>query len=403
MESSLFSRRRVRLACIIVSLAAAFFIASNLARAERPFPKPQGLVNDFAGVISPQYERKISVLTREMLEKTGTAIVVATMPDIGGAEYNDYTNRLYSAWGIGKKGEDKGVLIFVTIKERKMRIETGYGVEGILPDGLVGEIRDRYMIPYLRKNQFGEGILNGALAISQVIAKDAGVQLTGTSAKTGPPESVEIAESTKKPEALKWIPESLDLGQRLRNELTPPQMFDRVSPSVWTVFSATTAENLRAMNNVSQASAVAVSGTKLLTNHHVIDNRPYVVVKHGDRFAKAVVYSGDRMSDRCILLVPGVKLTPVRGYRRFSTLSVGEEVYTVGSPKGLENTLGEGIISAKRQLKGLDIIQTTAQVSEGSSGGGLFDHFGNLIGITTFKVIQGEGLNFAISIGDYTR
>ena len=69
-------------------------------------------------------------------------MVVVTMPDVGGAEYNDYANRLYSAWGIGKKGEDKGVLIFVTIKERKMRIETGYGVEGILPDGLAGEVRD---------------------------------------------------------------------------------------------------------------------------------------------------------------------------------------------------------------------------------------------------------------------
>jgi uncharacterized protein len=166
----------------LVFLAAMVLLASTLAVAERPFPKPRGLVNDFAGVISPEYERKISALAREVLQKTGTAIVVVTMPDIGGAEYNDYVNRLYSAWGIGKKGEDKGVLIFVTVKERKMRIETGYGVEGILPDGLVGAIRDQYMIPYLRKNQFGEGILNGTLAIAQVIAKNAGVHLPGTSA-----------------------------------------------------------------------------------------------------------------------------------------------------------------------------------------------------------------------------
>jgi S1-C subfamily serine protease len=218
-----------------------------------------------------------------------------------------------------------------------------------------------------------------------------------------PPDSVEIAKPTEKPQVVSWIPERLDLERRLRSELTPPQLFDRVNPSVWTVFSAATAENLKAMNNVSLASAVAVSETKLLTNHHVIDNKPYVVIKHGDRFAKAVVYSGDKFSDRCILLVSGVKLSPVGGYRRFSTLSVGEDVYTVGSPKGLENTLGHGMISAKRQFEGFNMIQTTAQISEGSSGGALFDHFGNLIGITTFKVIQGEGLNFAISIEDYTR
>jgi uncharacterized protein len=147
--------------------------------AERPFPKPQGLVNDFAGVIPERYQTKIRAVVSELLQKTEIPVVIVTMPDIGGAEYNDYVNRLYSTWGIGKKGEDKGVLIFLTVKERKMRIETGYGVEGILPDGLVGEIRDRYMIPYFKKDQFGEGMLNGTLAIAQVIAKSAGVRLTG--------------------------------------------------------------------------------------------------------------------------------------------------------------------------------------------------------------------------------
>jgi len=149
------------------------------AQAERPFPKPKGLVNDFANVIPAAHEQKIAAVTGELFQKTQIPVVVVTMPDIGGAEYNDYTTRLYEAWGIGKKGEDKGVLIFVTIKERKMRIETGYGVEGILPDGLVGEIRDRYMTPYLKENKFGEGILNGTMAVAQVIAKGSGVKLTG--------------------------------------------------------------------------------------------------------------------------------------------------------------------------------------------------------------------------------
>ncbi len=149
------------------------------AWAERPFPKPRGLVNDFAEVIPPSYAQQISAITNELLQKTKVPVVVVTMPDIGGAEYNDYANRLYSSWGIGQKGEDKGVLIFVTVKERKMRIETGYGVEGILPDGLVGEIRDRYMIPYLKEDKYGEGLLRGAAAVAQVIAKDAGVRLTG--------------------------------------------------------------------------------------------------------------------------------------------------------------------------------------------------------------------------------
>ncbi|MBW2063470.1 MAG: TPM domain-containing protein [Deltaproteobacteria bacterium] len=152
---------------------------AQVSLAETPFPRPRGPVNDFANVIPNDYEQRIAALAQELFQKTAVPIVVVTMPDIGGEEYNDYVNRLYSAWGIGKKGEDKGVLVFVTIKERKMRIETGYGVEGILPDGLVGEIRDRYMIPFFRENKFGEGLLSGTAAIAQVIAKDAGVKLTG--------------------------------------------------------------------------------------------------------------------------------------------------------------------------------------------------------------------------------
>jgi len=147
--------------------------------AANQFPRPTGLVNDFANVISPQYEQKLTQLTGELLKKTEVPVVVVTVPDIGGADYNEYSNQLYEAWGIGKAGDDRGVLVFVTIKERKMRIEVGYGMEGLIPDGLAGEIRDKYMIPYFKQDRFDEGILNGTLAIANIIAEDAKVSLTG--------------------------------------------------------------------------------------------------------------------------------------------------------------------------------------------------------------------------------
>lgn len=170
-------KTKIRVLFFIIITVALLTTGSSLA--QQSFPKPKGPVNDFANVIPQTYEQKILRVVTELYQKTGTPVVVVTMPDIGDSEYNEYANRLYSAWGIGKKGEDKGILIFITIKERKIRIETGYGVEGILPDGLVGEIRDRYMTPYLKENKFGEGLLNGTIAISQIIAKDAGVKLTG--------------------------------------------------------------------------------------------------------------------------------------------------------------------------------------------------------------------------------
>ena len=172
-----YNRRFWITQALLAFLLALFMTGGTAAR--ETFPRPQGAVNDFAGVIAPEYRRQMENLAREIWQKTGTAIVVATMASIGDEEINDYVNRLYQAWGIGKRGEDKGVLLFVTVKERKMRIETGYGVEGILPDGLVGEIRDKYMLPFFRNNEFGKGMNNGMIAIASVVAKNAGVELTG--------------------------------------------------------------------------------------------------------------------------------------------------------------------------------------------------------------------------------
>jgi len=175
----------------IVKLVTVFLLPLVACAAHswaEEFPKPTGLVNDFANVIPAEYKQKLVQVTHELLTKTGVPVVVVTMPDIGGEDYNEYANRLYAAWGVGKKGEDRGVLLFVTVKERKMRIETGYGMEGLIPDGLAGDIRDRYMVPYLKENRFGEGLLNGTLAVAQIIAKDAGVRLTGEAPMKRPPK-----------------------------------------------------------------------------------------------------------------------------------------------------------------------------------------------------------------------
>jgi uncharacterized protein len=174
-----------------VRLAAAFLVLLIICAAHswaEEFPKPEGLVNDFAKVIPPEYKQRLVQVTRELLKKTGVPVVVVTMPDIGDEDYNEYANRLYAAWGIGKKGEDRGILLFVAVKERKMRIEIGYGMEGLIPDGLAGEIRDRYMVPYFKENRFGEGLLNGTLAVAQIIAKNAGIRLTGEAAPRRAPE-----------------------------------------------------------------------------------------------------------------------------------------------------------------------------------------------------------------------
>jgi uncharacterized protein len=171
----------LRVLLVTFSLAAGLLLFILPAAAAETLPKPVGAVNDFANIIPGTYRQEMNVLAREVLEKTGTAIVVATFPTIGDNDPRDFANRLYQAWGIGKKGEDKGVLIFLALKERRIRIETGYGVEGILPDGLVGEILDRDVRPFLKKGEYGQGLLNAMAALSSVIARDAKVSLEGGS------------------------------------------------------------------------------------------------------------------------------------------------------------------------------------------------------------------------------
>lgn len=162
-------------AVIFIALAAGTVFAAD------KYPSPgRTAVNDFASVIDPDNAAKMESLAQEILQKTGAAVVVATIPELGqNEEISLYVTGLYQAWGIGKKGEDKGVLIFLAVKERKIRIETGYGTEGVLPDGLVGEILDKYVVPHLKTGETGKALYNAMFVCGTYIAKDAGVQLTG--------------------------------------------------------------------------------------------------------------------------------------------------------------------------------------------------------------------------------
>ena len=161
----------------VLTLAILACTLCGAAGAEK-FPRAAGAVNDFAGVIPAQYKQSMENVARELMQKTGAAVVVATMKDIEGNDPADYVNRLYEAWGIGEKGKDRGVLIFLALKERRVRIEVGYGLEGVLTDGMSGEILDRYVVPLLKKGDYGGGLFNALMAVASVTARDAGVSLT---------------------------------------------------------------------------------------------------------------------------------------------------------------------------------------------------------------------------------
>ncbi len=164
-------------ACTFMLVSAVFASRDAWATTNEFPPRPKTAINDYAGVIPANVKQAMESLAWEIQQKTETAVVVATFKSIGDYDPAQYANELYEAWGIGKKGVDKGVLFLLALQERRVRIETGYGVEGILPDGLVGSILDQYMVPLLKQGDYAKGLFNGMLAVGQVIAKDAGVKI----------------------------------------------------------------------------------------------------------------------------------------------------------------------------------------------------------------------------------
>jgi serine protease Do len=189
----------------------------------------------------------------------------------------------------------------------------------------------------------------------------------------------------------------------LRDRQSAEELFAKTRSSVWVVIAATSMSQAGAPGQISQGSAVAISDSRLLTNYHVIDGQRFVFIKQGVKVFQATVVAGDQPSDRSMLQVKEGLLSPVAGIRAFEKLRVGEQVCTIGSPSSLESTLGQGIVSGLRIVAGQHLVQTTAPISPGSSGGGLFDSAGNLIGITSFVLKNSQGLNFAIAADDYFR
>jgi hypothetical protein len=183
----------------------------------------------------------------------------------------------------------------------------------------------------------------------------------------------------------------------------PEAVFRAVERSVYQLVSAPSLDRLASGLDAKQGSAVAVSDTMALTNCHVLQgNRAHFLVRGQSRFEVSDAF-GDILSDRCVVTIRAGRLAPVRGVRPYATLAVGERVYTVGSPSGLENTLAEGIVSGLRRRGTVDLIQSSAAISPGSSGGGLFDGAGNLIGITSFMRRDNPTFNFAIAADAYWR
>src|SRR5215510_13968596 len=147
--------------------------------ADLQIPAPQGLVSDFAGVIDQPTRQQLTRLLQELKDKTGAEIVIVTVGTTQPLTAFDYAIKIAEAWKPGAKDKDNGIVFLVATKDRKMFVVTGYGVEGVLPDGKVGAIQDEYIVPSFKRGDYARGILDGARVMASLIAEEYGVTLTG--------------------------------------------------------------------------------------------------------------------------------------------------------------------------------------------------------------------------------
>lgn len=174
--------------------------------------------------------------------------------------------------------------------------------------------------------------------------------------------------------------------------LNPETLYAANAPSVVVV------ESIGANGQpFGRGSGVVIGSQSVITNCHVIDRAISVSVRSGAAEFAATSGTSDTYLDLCVLQVTGLSAPEVRR-GSVKNLQVGQTVYAIGAPQGLDRTLSQGLISALRETPDGIVIQTSAAISPGSSGGGLFDAEGRLIGITTFQTKLGQNLNFALPV-----
>jgi len=172
---------------------------------------------------------------------------------------------------------------------------------------------------------------------------------------------------------------------------TSEAVFRKASPSVVTV-EIFNGDDKRLSK---LGSGVVIRPGTVATNRHVVESGGEIRVIDQGRAYAATVMHADREYDLCTLSVPGLT-APAADMASVRTIRVGQRVYAIGAPKGLELSISDGLVSGVRPYGEFPLIQTNASISKGSSGGGLFDTDGRLVGITTASAIDGQNINFAL-------
>jgi uncharacterized protein len=179
---------RQAVAGILALIALAFLLLPSLARAQT-FPALTGRVVDGANIIPADEKVRLEQKLTALEQQSGRQLVVTTVPDLQGYEISDYGYQLGRSWGIGEKDKNTGAILLIAPKERKVRIEVGYGLEGVLTDGISTLIIQQEIVPRFKAGDMPGGIEAGADAIIRQITLPPGEATASAAAVAARPPS----------------------------------------------------------------------------------------------------------------------------------------------------------------------------------------------------------------------
>lgn len=162
----------------VFAISLVFTLIFSFAASALDLPKPTDnfFVNDFADVIDSDDESAIMSLGAELYQKTSAQVVVVTVETLDGYNVRDYALQLGRDWGVGDEEKNNGVVLLLSVSERQVTIQVGYGLEGCLPDAKTGRILENYAIPYLSNDDFSSGLAEAYKVIVSVVSEEYGVE-----------------------------------------------------------------------------------------------------------------------------------------------------------------------------------------------------------------------------------
>lgn len=161
-----------------------FFCSLSVLALDVPNPPKNGYVLDQTQTLTKEELHSMNRMGFELQKKTKAQIAVLMIPTLDGEDISDYANRVFRTWGIGDKEKNNGILFLIALKDKQMRIEVGYGLEGAINDAKAGEIIDSYAIPYFQKGKFGTGVTGTYQVLVGEASKEYGVTIDGSQTYT---------------------------------------------------------------------------------------------------------------------------------------------------------------------------------------------------------------------------